>query len=354
MSNHFFKNCIVKCCTSLCFWIFATFSNAQVSAPVALAINYREEAGNLYEANKYDLLVVVAKKWVETQANDPMAHLFLGAGLRESRPEEALQSLQAAQKLGQRSPLLMYELGQVYRNLKRKEESLVYFRRALELNPKSAHYTSQVGVALTFVGKHKESLHYLKRAIEMGDNSLITQANYGLVAYKAVEPELSQRELTAVLKQDPAYEAAALTLGMVYFEEENYRKAIEIYSITLEKLSGKSAGLLNNLSNAQRHAGLFSEAKESANKAIALNSKYSFAYLNLSKALIKLKLYDEARKVLAQTVDLDPSDAAPWLALAHLEHLEKNDAARDKAMQHAEALDPEETKLMRESKYAMD
>jgi tetratricopeptide (TPR) repeat protein len=310
-------------------------------------------AKKLYHANDSEALALFAKNWITEEPDSMFANFYLGAGLRDASPKDALSYLLTAQKLGLKSDTLMFELGQVLQLLERYEESVLYLSRAIELDSDIMVYHKQMAITLTLVGKSSESLPFFKRAIELGGTSLHTIYSYGVSAYRARKLALSKELLMSVLEQNPAYEGAAQTLGVVYFDEKNYKKAIDVYRAGLVMLPA-SAELFNNMSNAHRYLKQYPQALAAAQKAIDLQPSYITAHLNLATAHIKLKNLTAARQAIAFAIDQAPSSASAWAKLIYIEHLEKNVKAREAAMTQLESIDLEAAQATRKRSFQLE
>jgi tetratricopeptide (TPR) repeat protein len=310
-------------------------------------------AKNLYIAKKLDALALFAKNWVTEEPDSDLANFYLGVGLRDSSPKNALVYLQASQKLGLQTEVLMFELGQVFQLLERYDESALYLKRAIELNPEARSNQRQMAMTLALAGKTLGALPFFKRTLELGDKSLHTMYSYGVTAARAGEHELSEQLLLDVLKSDPAYEGAAQTLGIVYFNQKNYTNAVDIYKAGLKQFP-TSADLYNNMSNAQRQLKQYPQALASAQKAIDLQSGYINAYVNLAEAQIELGNLTAARKAIAFVIDKEPSTANAWVALACIEHLDKNTVAREAAMTQLESIDLEVAQATRKRSFQLE
>lgn len=339
---------------AICLGLLALSPVAKAQSDTPLTAPQRfEQAKELYHANQKQALLDLAQVWVAEQPKDAAAYFFLGAGLRDQAPEDALAALKTSEKMGFKNWRLIYELGLVYQLLRRFDESAIYFKRALEIDPDEGVYHKQLAVTYAMAEKYSLALPHFEKAFRGGDDSLHTLYSYGVTALEAKKPALSKRLLTEVVRRAPGFDGAAQTLGIIYFDAGDFLRAEQIYRSALEHLPD-SAPLYGNLSNAQRRRGRVEEALQSAQKAVQLDPKFANGWVNLALAQKKAGQLDGARLSIKTAIDLETSEAYHWELLASIEHGAKDFAARDAAMDHLQRISPKSAQSLRKRRYQLD
>jgi tetratricopeptide (TPR) repeat protein len=96
-------------------------------------------------------------------------------------------------------------------------------------------------------------------------------------------------------------------LGDDFFENRNYKQAIEIYKKVLE-IAPNDTDTFNDLGLAYHYTGNSYLAEEALMKGIGTNPEYQRIWLSLGYVLMSVGKSDQARPVLQKVLDMDPDN----------------------------------------------
>jgi len=157
-------------------------------------------------------------------------------------------------------------------------------------------------------------------------------------AKKTAEAPASVTQLQAAIKRDPGNPNLYVTLGLAYWDQNDYPRALSAFQRAV-KVGPRSAEAHNWLGVALSEKADLPGAVAAFRKAVALDPKYGRAYTNLGSALVKSGDVAEAVDVFQKALALEPNSLAAHLnlgmalrekgdldaALAHLRPVAAND-----------------------------
>ena len=120
---------------------------------------------------------------------------------------------------------------------------------------------------------------------------------------------------------------AYFIIGNIYDDQQNYEKAEENYLKSIALGGKKASGAYNNLSRLRILQGKYKEAIELVRKGLEEGDRpiaRSGLFKNLGWAQYKLSNYEEAKKNLIKSSDLNPEEATPYCLLAQIYESERN------------------------------
>jgi tetratricopeptide (TPR) repeat protein len=129
---------------------------------------------------------------------------------------------------------------------------------------------------------------------------------FALLAKRLGEVDASKRALGLLVKLDPDFDAAYLTLASLAIRGQDYETA-EHYLRKALRIEESRAGL-TMLGVVLRNLGRDSEAQESYRRAIALDPQFDEAYYNLG-VLLRDTAPAEAEALFARVLEIDPTCA---------------------------------------------
>lgn len=131
--------------------------------------------------------------------------------------------------------------------------------------------------------------------------------------HNGLSPEQARvlASLERAVASDPANVQAWTQLGHLYFDTDQYQKAIDAYSRSLE-LEPDNVDVITDRGVMYRRNGQLDQAAEAFRRAIALNPRHETARFNLGVVLLH-DFNDEAgaKKVWRELVELNPVAYAP-------------------------------------------
>ncbi len=189
------------------------------------------------------------------------------------RPDEAVEFLNSALKIGDDNPQTQSNLGLAYKDLGKTTEAIRHFKRSAELNPDNPDTYNNLGNVLRAQEKPKDAIQVYERA----------------------------------LKLRPTFAECWSNLSAALNEAEQHDRALQAVGRAIE-LDPKLAQAYNNRGDIYLAMALYQEAIDEYRKAVELSPKYAAALINMARTQRDMDLPDEARSTLALAMELEPNN----------------------------------------------
>lgn len=154
-----------------------------------------------------------------------------------------------------------------------------------------------------------------QQTLTTNSESYLALNNLGLQAIRAADFATAEKWLKRALEIKPDYLAAVANLGVVYFKQNNFSKAIEFYSQELNKFPPAGAGspatfadMHFNLGAAYLNSGQISLGQKNLESAVTINPDHFLAHFHLGRVYSNLKNFERARIQFAEALRLQPHD----------------------------------------------
>ena len=153
-------------------------------------------------------------------------------------------------------------------------------------------------------------------------NSKVTESGSQSPARPPQFTDSNQMKVLPVeeLMVDTSNPQSLALLGDEYFENRNYKQAIEIYKKVLE-INPSDVDTYNDLGLAYHYTGNSGLAEEVLMKGVETNPAFQRIWLTLGYVLKSAGKNEEARSVLQKTVDMDPDSEVGQEAIRMLGQL---------------------------------
>ncbi len=135
--------------------------------------------------------------------------------------------------------------------------------------------------------------------------------------------EAKERELKKAIEQAPTNRDLLFRLGALYFENNRFTQAIEVYRKIL-KINEKDVDTLNDLGLALHYTGNSTEAIEVLKKATSYAPSHQRVWLSLGFVLASSGRTEEAKDPLNRAISLGPDNSIGKEAIRILSLIEKN------------------------------
>ncbi|MGP8200846.1 MAG: tetratricopeptide repeat protein [Limisphaerales bacterium] len=275
-------------------WIHAlacTTSNDVADLGIGNAL---DQKGSLQEA------MVHYQEALKLNPDNVDARNNLGNDLRQmGRVDEAIAHYQKALQIRPGFAAAHYNLGIALGQKGRVNEAIAQYQEALQINPDYVDAHVNLGSALLQTGRLDEAIEHLQKALQINPCLAKTLNNLGnAFLQKGNEAEaIAQFQQAVRLEPDdpwPKNNLAWLLATSAEAALRNGRKAVELAAQASELAGGKNPIVLHTLAAALAEAGRFSEAVETAQRALHLAESQSNA--RLAGALqSEIKLYQAGR-----------------------------------------------------------
>jgi protein O-mannosyl-transferase len=180
------------------------------------------------------------------------------------------------------------------------EQSL---RRCLKLNPDFDQAMSALARALHQQNKDDEARQWVDRALQLNPKNLKAWYQKGWMSMSA-DPVAAADAFAQTLAIQPSFAMAHRDLGILLLQQQRFPEAASHLEKAAE-LGLEQPRLYNFLGIAYSRSGRFSAAAGVYKKALAKDSSYAEAHLNLSYAYQKLNRPADARTEYRAACKLD-------------------------------------------------
>jgi len=184
----------------------------------------------LYTLNRYEEALEILEQALSLNPKD--ARIWGGKGrvLRAlNRKEEAVEALQYAVELDPERNWVQAELGETLRLLGRNEEALQALDKALDKEPDNAWALATKGQVLWALNRKEEAVEALRQAIERDPTWAWAQAELGRTLWLLDRNEEALQALDKALALEPDYAFALRVEGNILREIGEYQKAVEMF-----------------------------------------------------------------------------------------------------------------------------
>jgi Flp pilus assembly protein TadD len=225
---------------------------------------------------KVDDVIAQFQKVLQLHPDSALAHNTLGNALvQKGRIDEGIVQYQQALQLNPRYPEARFNLGIALLQKGGADEAIAQFQQALQLKPDYPEACGNLGYALLQKGRVDEAIGVLQKALEMKPgnadarqmlaNALLQTGRWG--------EAISQYQSALQLKpSDPSiqHRLAWLLATCPDASLRNGGKALELARQASLLTGGEDPMVLQTLAAAYAEAGMFSEAVETAQRALRL------------------------------------------------------------------------------------
>ena len=216
------------------------------------------------------------RKALELQPGLAEAHFDLGnAWLQKGDAEEAAGQFQKAVAARPKYATARNALGDVLRQMGRLTEAAVQYEKVLELDPGNANAHYNLGNALLQEGRPDEAIVHFQKTLELQPHHVAALVDLGAAFQSQGRLEEAAIQYQKGLEEDPRALMALNNLAWVLATspKESLRdgvKAIKLAQQANQLGGGENPIILHTLAAAYAETGRFSEAEETAEKALRL------------------------------------------------------------------------------------
>jgi tetratricopeptide (TPR) repeat protein len=217
--------------------------------------------------------------WIRALACTPansVAHNNLGNALvKDGKVDDAIEHYKKALEINPAYDMAHYNLGDALVMKGNLGEAIAQYRKALEINPsyEDAHYN--LGNALAMKGNLEEAIAHYRKALESGPGSAEAHNNLGkaLAMQGNLEEAIAHYQKAVAIK--PNFTTALNNLAWLLATASdaslrNGAKAVALAEQTKQLTGGENPMILHTLAAAYAETGRYSEAAETARRALQL------------------------------------------------------------------------------------
>ena len=231
------------------------------------------------------------------------------------------------------------DLGVIYfDNVIDDNKAIEYYKKAIELNPQSHTYLNNLGLVYEALKDFPNAQFYFEKAIEVNptaENNLLYRLAY--VYARMGNVEATENIMKNLSKEDQKAECYNC-LGIYFYEQKDYEKAIEYYQNAL-KINVLPV-YFDNLGLAYECVEKWQEAATMYEKLVEIEPTNDIYFNRLVHNYFKLKDNEKVLIYVNKTIELQPQNAVYQGNLAYvytsLERYQEAIVAYEKAIE----LDP--------------
>lgn len=232
------------------------------------------------------------------------------------RSDEAIQAYTRALNTDGERDYIYYELGHLYLKNKDMINSVNAFKLAVEEDKMNPYFHNALGFALFSTGQYDDAEDHYLVAINLNPEPEWTATVCRAVAliYSDVQkkPEKAKRMYLQSLSLFADCADTYASLGDIYFDEEDYDKAVEYYSKAIE-LNTTDGYVYNKFATALWQKDFIEEAIIAFKNAIKAAPDYAPVYNNLGAVYLDGKqMYHQAKDCFEKAVELDETYAMAY------------------------------------------
>ncbi|AGB04457.1 tetratricopeptide repeat protein [Aciduliprofundum sp. MAR08-339] len=296
------------------YYKLGDLENARYSFKKATAINPNEKkywknlAWTMEKLDKFDEAVEYYEEALKLDPNDMRLWYERGLCLKKiKRYEDALESFDSALKINENFTKAMFEKGDVLLLMKRYDEAIKIFNTLVKIEPTNSKYIYKRAYA-RFRKKEYEAalkdvnlaLDYERREryMELKKDICKAQRNFDCVI-ETTKEIITMNKKNLAAWRDLAY--AYDHVGKIDSAIATYREALEIYP--------DNEVLLYELKDLLMKHERYADAVEICKNILSISPEDYKNLMDLGKALINLKKYDEAKEYLLRSAKLNKNSA---------------------------------------------
>ena len=256
----------------------------------------------LLAADPRDADAVVGKAQAERAAGQPAA---------------AGRTLETAVAGGMESPAVYAELAQVYQQTGHMDNAVTAMRRALALAPNDDSLQFRYGMLLLDTHAPKAAELRMRQAVERAPRSARLWFALGLAQFDQTRPADAQVSFDHAIALDATFAPALAYRGLVALDQQHYSEA-EAWNRKATAADPSAADLHCLLAEAleRQHPSDSSGIRAELARALALDPKFSAAYLTRGRLDLEEGRPKEASEALETALRLDPSQLQAHFYLA--------------------------------------
>jgi len=125
-------------------------------------------------------------------------------------------------------------LANIYKELKNVENSIKFFKKAIEINPNYISALYNLGIVYSEIGEYQESAAYFKKILKIDPNHVATLNNFGLLLKNIREYDAAIKCFEKIIHIDGHFSKAYNNIGTIALELGDIKTAIANYEKVIE------------------------------------------------------------------------------------------------------------------------
>ena len=253
-----------------------------------------------------------------TQLRIEFAHVLVRTG----DISRAVSEVEQAIEKDPNSVAAHYFLGQLYSSYhggqsRLSEKAIVELNKVIELDPDHAEALYQLGNLHRVRGEHRKAAPFLARLVELRPGLVEAHLQHSQALEGLGDPVGAVQALEKALNIQRDHYEVIRSLGRLYQQTGRPDRAVEIYLASPQLLEDPELQMITGRLLGQQ--GRYGQAVELLRKGTARNPQDPALAIEFGRALMQVRMYDEATEVFGRVLEIDPKQFHAILELSRLE-----------------------------------
>ena len=268
---------------------------------------YAQRASLFLEQGKLDPAFRDLNRALEINSEDAglyviLADIYFVMGNKEN----SISALKKAIKLDPKSEIPLSKLSELYLLTGEYDKSIFFADRSLLIDVNNAEPYYYKGMSLLENYDTANAILNLKIASNLDTSNYSANMQLGSLYYN-VNDSLAEFYLKAAIKNQPGDASAHYYLGMLYQENEDFEKALDVYSQLFNNKIGAKRAYYNSGYIYLVEMEQFTQAVEMFSKAVEIDPAFVEAVYNLGRSYEALGDFDSARTQYQEAIKILPN-----------------------------------------------
>lgn len=253
----------------------------KMEAPATEFYRLTDVAGELARKGDYAGAVLQWSKAVEVDPDDAKARYHFAYALdKQGQLEQAIEQYRKSVELDSSNAAAFASLSTALTHSGNLNESIEAAKRALALNPKDVVTEGNLAASLLEMGKTEEAVEHIQRALELDPDFADAHNMLGIVLARAGKLDESVAQLRQAVSLVPDSPEYHFNLSRFLAAEHHFPEAIPECEKAVKLWSENEPQSLKMLAGMYSEVGRFSDAAQTARRALALASAQNDASLS--------------------------------------------------------------------------
>lgn len=233
----------------------------------------------------------------------------------ESKPAEAEQYLQRAERAAPQSPAVHLAWGRYYKSNKQADRAELSLLEARRVDPKAIPPLLELGDLYLRVGRAADALKLYRDAVFMDSTNQFAQYGLGVAAAANGQRDEALGAFGAAAKLAPRDPGPLHAAGLLHMETSAFEKAVTAFDKGLLR-QPKSVPLMLDRANALAGQQRWSDALKQLERAEKLAPNAGQVQLKFADVYQGAKRWNEAESRYLRVIEMEPNNASAFNNLA--------------------------------------
>lgn len=252
--------------------------------------------------------------------------------IKQNKIEEAIKQFDKAIKFvdHDRRGDLVYEIAQIFLNEGKDNIAAKYLLLAYEFDNKNLLVLYDLGITFEKLGYWEKSIKFYNKFLDIDPFSENIWYSIAYCYYALEKFDKALEALDFAIAINPGYLSCYHLKGEIFFEKEEYEKAIDIYNEVINEVNNSDIVSLCSIGDCYIKLKDFEKAQNYYNKALEINPFYGDAWYGLAQIDKEKEHLDECIIKIKKAIEFNSENADYWFSLGEIY---KNQNKKDLALE---------------------